>query len=476
MDNPYEKGVLLYHHIREERDRMETQMDMTRGPIVSQLIRFAFPVLLSALLSQTYILVDTVIVSRYLGENALAAITNCQNLAYFITSFLFGIGMGVAVVISQAFGAKNYEWMRRVEHTAIALCALFALLMGIVGMFLSPVLIDLMHTPVEVVSLSQTYLTIYISLAGGQLLYNMAGLGIEEAVGDSKTPLYFLVVSTLINIGLDLLLIVVIPCGIAGAAIATVIAQWISGIGMLVFLMHTSGMQKIRLGQCRLHKDALVEIFRMGIPGAIESSAVSLANAVVQGFVNSFGAITMAATGAFASIEGFGFLPINAFCAALATFTGQNVGAGNEKRTHQGCHFALITMVVISLLIAVVLRLGCPILMAMFTSNPETIAIALQRADITLWFYPILGLTHCLAAILRGAGRPIIPMMAYLGSWGIIRVLILMIVLPRYHELAVLCWVYPITWTISTLFLLGYYCCVRWFPAIPDTIPEPEML
>lgn len=455
---------------------METQMDMTRGPIVSQLLRFAFPVLLSALLSQTYILVDTVIVSRYLGENALAAITNCQNLAYFITSFLFGIGMGVAVVISQAFGAKNYEWMRRVEHTAIALCALFAIVMGCVGLFLSPVLIQLMHTPVEVVSLSQTYLTIYISLAGGQLLYNMAGLGIEEAVGDSKTPLYFLLVSTFINIGLDLLLIVVIPCGIAGAAIATVIAQWISGIGMLVFLMHTSGMQKIRLGQCRLHKDALVEIFRMGIPGAIESSAVSLANAVVQGFVNSFGAITMAATGAFASIEGFGFLPINAFCAALAIFTGQNVGAGNEKRTHQGCHFALITMVVISLLIAVVLRLGCPILMAMFTSNPETIAIALQRADITLWFYPILGLTHCLAAILRGAGRPVIPMMAYLGSWGIIRILILMIVLPRYHEFAVLCWVYPITWTISTLFLLGYYRCVRWFPAIPDTIPEPEML
>lgn len=455
---------------------METQMDMTRGPIASQLIRFAFPVLLSALLSQTYILVDTVIVSRYLGENALAAITNCQNLAYFITSFLFGIGMGVAVVISQAFGAKNYEWMRRVEHTAIALCALFAVVMGCVGLFLSPVLIQLMHTPVEVVSLSQTYLTIYISLAGGQLLYNMAGLGIEEAVGDSKTPLYFLLVSTFINIGLDLLLIVVIPCGIAGAAIATVIAQWISGIGMLVFLMHTNGMQKIRLGQCRLHKDALVEIFRMGIPGAIESSAVSLANAVVQGFVNSFGAITMAATGAFASIEGFGFLPINAFCAALATFTGQNVGAGNEKRTHQGCRFALLTMVVISLLIAVILRLGCPILMTMFTSNPETIAIALQRADITLWFYPVLGLTHCLAAILRGAGHPIIPMMAYLGSWGIIRVLILMIVLPRYHEFAVLCWVYPITWTISTLFLLGYYHCVRWFPAIPDTIPEPEML
>lgn len=451
-------------------------MDMTRGPIASQLLRFAFPVLLSALLSQTYILVDTVIVSRYLGENALAAITNCQNLAYFITSFLFGIGMGVAVVVSQAFGAKNYDWMRRVEHTAIALCALFAIVMAGVGIFLSPVLIELMNTPLEVVSLSRTYLTIYISLAGGQLLYNMAGLGIEEAVGDSRTPLYFLFASTLINIGLDLLLIVVIPCGIAGAAIATVIAQWISGIGMLVFLRYTSGVQKIKFRQCRLHKDALVEIFRMGIPGAIESSAVSLANAIVQGFVNSFGAITMAATGAFASIEGFGFLPINAFCAALATFTGQNVGAGNEKRTHQGCKFALVTMVVISMAIAVVLRLGCPFLMTLFTANPETIALALQRADITLWFYPILGLTHCLAATLRGAGRPVIPMMAYLGSWGIVRVLILMFVLPHYHEFAILCWVYPITWTISTLFLFGYYRFVHWFPAEPDTVYEPEMV
>lgn len=441
----------------------EKTIDMTQGSIPKKLMYFAIPVFLSALLQQAYILVDSLIVSKLLGDLALAAVTNCENVAWLITSFIFGLGMGASVLIAQAYGAKDKKWMHRLEGTAYSICFILCLLFFILGPLLSEPIIFLLQTPESVFEASTMYLTIYIAGVGGLILFNM-GSAVLQAIGNARIPLYFLIVSTLINISCDWILIQFFHTGVEGAAAATVLAEWITGIALLGYILYGKGVQRIEWKDIRIDKRSFKEILHMGIPGAVESSAVSLANTIIQGFINTFGALAMAATGAFASIEGFAFLPISAFCQALGTFTGQNVGANQKERTIKGCRFALVTMSICALAIGLLMMSFSEPLMHIFSDNPETIAYGITRAHITLWFYPLLGLTHCFSAILRGAGKPLIPMFAYLGSWGVVRVLLLMWLLPSHHEYALLCWVYPITWSLSALGLWIYYQKEAWFP------------
>lgn len=450
---------------------MEKTLDMTRGPIAKQMLLFAFPVFLSALLQQMYFIGDTLIISNLLGDDALAAATNCESLAYFVTAFIFGIGMGIGVVIAQAFGAKDYEWMRKVEGTGLAGALAVSLLMIPVGLLVSRPVLQLMQTPDNVMEMSAAYLTIYVCGSGGIILYNVCA-GIRQSAGDTKTPLYFLVLSCVCNIGMDFLFMAGFHMGVGGAALATAIAELISGLGMLIYLTRIRDEQRISLRQIRFSGDAAKQIVRMGLPGALESSATSLANAMIQGFINTFGSSAMAACGAFATIDGFGFLPISAFFQALGTFTGQNVGAMQEERTRKGVRFALFWLVVGCFAIGAAILIFARPLMGMFTDSPETMEYALIKARYSCLFYPILGLTHCFSAIFRGAGKPVIPMIAYLGSWGVIRVLILVILMPIYHEYVILCWVYPVTWTISTLFLAA---CYRWYPWFPSCRSQLEL-
>lgn len=449
---------------------MDKTLDMTRGPIGRQMLTFAFPVFLSALMQQMYFIADTLIISNLLGDKALAAVTNCENLAYFITAFIFGIGMGIGVVISQAFGAKEYAWMRRVEGTGIASAFFVSLIMIVIGLAFTRPVLQIMQTPADVMEMSASYLTVYICGCGGNFIFN-ACAGMRQAAGDTKTPLYFLIFACICNIAMDLTFILVFHMGVAGAALATVIAELLSGILMIVYLTKVKDEQRITYSQIRVSKEALKEICRMGFPGALESSATSLANAMIQGFTNTFGSSVMAATGAFATIDGFGFLPITAFCQALGTFTGQNVGALQEERTRKGCRFALFWLVVGCFAIGIVILLFCKPLMGLFTDSEQTIQYALTKARYTCLMYPMLGLTHCFSAMFRGAGKPVIPMIAYLGSWGVIRVTILMLLMPVHHDYAILCWVYPVTWTISTIFLAACYKWYPWFPKKEPTMP-----
>lgn len=441
----------------------EKTIDMTEGNIPKKLMDFALPIFLSALLQQAYILVDSLIVSKLIGDLALAAVTNCENVAWLITSFIFGLGMGASVLIAQAYGAKDKEWMHRIEGTAYSICFLLGLLFFLLSPLISEPIIFLLRTPASVFEVSTMYLTIYIAGIGGLILFNM-GSAVLQAIGNARIPLYFLVVSTLINIGCDWVLIQFFHMGVEGAAAATVLAEWITGIALFGYVLYGKGIWRIGWKEIRIDKNSLKEILHLGIPGAIESSAVSLANAIIQGFINTFGPLAMAATGAFASIEGFAFLPISAFCQALGTFTGQNVGANQKERTIKGCRFALITMSICAFAIGLLMMAFSKPLLHVFSDNPETIQYGMTRAHITLWFYPLLGLTHCFSAIFRGAGKPLVPMFAYLGSWGVLRVLLLMLILPYHHEYALLCWVYPITWSLSALGLWIYYQRDTWFP------------
>lgn len=454
---------------------MQKTTDLTQGPITRQLLWFALPIFLSSLLNQVYYLVDTLIISTFLGDAALGAVTNCLNLVWLITSFVFGIGMGMNVVVAQAFGAKNYKWMHRAEYSGIAGAVVASLCLALLAWPVSEPILRLMQTPEEVIGLSASYLVPILAGSGGQMLF-MICAGITQAAGDSKTPLYFLVFASCLNIALDLLFIAVLHVGIAGAAYATLIAQWLTGIMMVIYLCRVNAVYRIEFKKIRIYKDAFKEILRMGIPGAVESSATAFANTLVQTFVNTFGMAAMAACGAFATIEGFCFLPITAFCEALGTFAGQNAGARNEARTRKGVKISVVMMMATCMVIGLAVLAMLPMLLSIFVHNPESLAFGLERGKVTLLFYPVLGLTHCLAAVFRGTGKPVIPMIAYLGSWGVIRVILLWSVLPVWHSFTFLAAVYPITWTISSVFLCVYYWKGNWFGSREASDPDEEAL
>ncbi len=438
-------------------------LDMTRGPIMKQMLRFAFPVLLSSLVQQLYVIVDTLIVSHYLGDGALAALTNCENLSWFLTSMIYGLGLGAGVVISQAFGAKDYSWMRRVIGTCISGSLVLSVFMIPFGLVICRPILVLMQTPAEVLRQSTAYLQVLICGMGGSIVFSICS-GIRQSAGDSTTPLYFLFFAGCLNIALDMVAIALLHTDVEGAAFATVFSQYVSGIIMLYYLFHVHDEQRMSWKSIRFEKKALREVFHMGIPSAIEYSATSLANAMIQGFLNSFGVNAMAAIGALASVDGFAFLPINSFCQACATFTGQNAGALNKERTYKGAKFGLWGTALSSLFMGILVFLFWKPLMGIFTSTPETLEYARIKIYWSCFFYPLMGLTHCYSSIFRGAGKPVLSMTAYLGSWGVIRVTILSIVMSFHHSYEVLCWIYPLTWAISTIFLA---CCYKWYPWFP---------
>lgn len=438
-------------------------LDMTRGPIMKQMLIFAFPVLLSSLVQQLYVIVDTLIVSHYLGDGALAALTNCENISWFLSAVIYGLGMGAGVVVSQAFGARDFTWMRKVIGTCIAGSGVLAVLMIPFGLIVCVPVLKLMQTPMEVIGQSSAYLEILTCGMGGSILFNICS-GVRQSAGDAKTPLYFLFFSGCLNIGLDLITIAIFHMDVEGAALATIFAQYVSGIAMLIYLFHVKDEQRMSWKYIRFEKRALKEVFRMGVPSAVENSATSLANAMIQGFTNSFGVNAMAAVGALASVDGFAFLPINSFCQACATFTGQNAGALNKERTYKGTKFGLWGTAISSLVMGILIFLFWKPLMSIFTTTPETLEYAKIKIYWSCFFYPLMGLTHCFSSIFRGAGKPVLSMTAYLGSWGVIRVSILMVVMSFNHSFEVLCWIYPLTWAISAIFLA---CCYKWYPWFP---------
>lgn len=446
-------------------------VDMTKGPIPGLLLRYSLPVFLNSLLNQLYVIVDTLIVSHYLGDEAVASVTNCINITYFVTAFVFGIGMGASVVIAQAFGAKDYQWMRRVEGTAIVGSLICLAFMLCAGWLISEPVLRMMQTPADVFEQSNLYLSICLCGVGGTFLYSLC-CGIRQAAGDTRSPLYTMIFSCLLNVALDWILIGGFGMGVEGAAIATAFTEALSGLIMLVLLFRVRDEQRIVRSDLHLDLQAMRQILRMGVPGAIEGSASSFANAVIQGFVNSFGVSAMAAVGAFSTIDGFGFLPITAFCQASATFTGQNAGALQEERTRKGARIALTYLVIASALIGLIILVSWRGLIGWFIQSPEAFEYARQKVYWSCLFYPILGMTHCLAGILRGAGKPVLSMIAYLGSWGVIRVAVLAVLMPIYHDFSILCWIYPFTWTISTLFLLACYKWMPWFPKKEPTAPQ----
>lgn len=438
-----------------------TTEPMTQGPIWKRITYFALPILLGNLFQQMYNTADSLIVGNFLGKNALAAVSSTGSLIFMLIGFLSGIAIGAGVVISRYFGGNKLEEMSQAVHTTVAFGLVAGVVMTAVGVGLSPQILRWMDTPENVMYNSQLYLSIYFMGSLGSVMYNVC-VGIMQAVGDSRHPLYYLIVSSVVNVVLDLFFIAVLGMGVDGAAWATIIAQYVSAIMCLWRLLRVKDSYRVELRKIRFHWDMLKRVVRFGLPSGVQNSIIAIANVVVQSNINHFGDAAMAGVGAYSKIEGFGFLPITSFTMAMTTFVGQNLGAGQIERTKRGARFGTITSVILAELIGVAVFIFAPQLIAAFDTSPDVIAYGVDKARTSVLFYCLLAFSHAMASILRGAGKAVVPMFVMMICWCIIRVSFLAIAVPLTGSIQMVYWVYPLTWFLSSATFLWYYRRMDW--------------
>ena len=318
-----------------------------------------------------------------------------------------------------------------------------------------------MDTPASVMTESVIYLQIYFAGSLGFVMYNIM-VGILQAVGDSRHPLYYLIVSSVVNLVLDLLFITGFHTGVGGAALATVISQLVSAFLCLMQLMRTKESYGLQIRRIGFDKNILKQIIRIGFPSGVQNSIIAFANVIVQSDINAFGEMAMAGYGAYTKVEGFGFLPINSFTMALTTFVGQNLGARQEERTKKGAKFGVLITVLLAELIGVAVFILAPQLIAAFDPSPEIVRFGVEKARTAALFYCLLAFSHSIAAVLRGAGKTMVSMIIMMMCWCVIRVTFLSIMIPLTHSIQAVYWVYPLTWSLSSLAFFWYYKKVKW--------------
>lgn len=441
---------------------------MTDGSIAGKMVRFAVPLFVGNLFQQLYNTADALIVGNLLGNNALAAVTGTGSLVYLLVSFFGGLSAGAGVVISRYCGSRETEKMRLAVHTNLAVSLVFGVVLTVIGTAFTPVMLRWMDTPDDAMARSSMYVRIYFAGSLGLVMYNSCR-GIMQAVGDSRHPLEYLILSSVINVALDLLFIGAFHMDVDGAALATVISQFISVMLCMNRLIRTEEDYRVRLRELGFNREMLRLTLVYGLPSGLQNSVIGIANVVVQSNINAFGTMAMSGCGAYSKIEGFAFLPITSFTIALTTFVGQNLGAREYDRAKRGARFGLICSLLLAELIGGVIYIAAPLLIRMFTSEPEAITFGVEKCRICALFYFLLAASHGLSAILRGAGKAVVPMIAMLSFWCVVRMLFLQIAVPIFHTIAVVNWVYPLTWLLSTIFLSIYYLRADWIHGFERT-------
>lgn len=434
---------------------------MTSGSISKNMIRFAIPLFLGNLLQQLYNVVDSLIVGNIEGTHALAAITSTASVIFLLVGFFQGVFTGISVIISKYLGANEYERVQKAIHTAVSFGIAVSILLTIIGVAFTPSLLRLLGTPADVLPGATTYMQIYFGGVASVILYNTAN-GIFQSVGDSKHPLYYLMISSILNVILDILLVGVFRMGVGGAAVATILSQGVSTVLAFARLMRTNEIFKVRFSQLRFEKQIVKQMLRIGIPAGIQNSVIGLANTVVQANINSFGAVAVAGSGSYVKIEGFVFIPITSFSMALTTFLSQNLGAREYTRAKKGVAFGILSACGISAVIGLLFYTFAPALVSLFGTDTNSIKIGVTQAKIATLFYTLPAFSHSAASVLRGAGKSIVPMFIMLGSWCVLRVTYITTVLHFLPKIQVIFWAYPITWFVSSCIFLLFLVKSDW--------------
>ena len=434
---------------------------MTEGSIAKSLLLFAVPLILGNLLQQLYNTADSIIVGNFVGANALAAVGSSGSPIYLLIGFSQGVAVGAGVVVAQYLGAKDRVDTQLAVHTALAISVVMGLILTIGGVACGRVLLEWMNTPAEVLEDAVTYIRIYFGGVLFSVVYNMIA-GILNAAGNSRRSLVYLAYASLTNILLDLVFIVGLKMGVAGAAIATDISQLVSCLLSLRFLLRVEDDYRVRLRDIRLHGRMALRIIRVGLPTGIQNMVISFSNVLVQASVNSYGAAAMAGFAAYMKVDGFNILPVSSISMAATTFVGQNYGAGRLDRVRKSVWVTVALGVCYTLTTGALLLLGQDPIMRLFTTDEAVIAFGCSAMRWFCPFYFLLSILHGLAGAVRGTGASVPPMVVLLVSLCLFRILWIQWILPLFGTYEGVMMVYPVSWALGVVLMILYTWKGRW--------------
>ena len=434
---------------------------MTEGSVARHLVRFALPLLVGNIFQQLYNTVDTWVVGNYVSNEAFSAVGTVGPIVNMLIGFFLGLSSGAGVVISQYYGAKRYDKVHDTVHTALVMTLILGVLFTGVGIAMIPPMLRLMNTPAEVFPESSAYLTIYFAGILGLMLYNI-GAGILRAVGDSKRPFYFLVISAVLNIGLDLFFVLKLRLGVQGVAYATILAQGISAVLILITLFRTSACIRLIPRDLRIHRDMLAKIIKVGIPAAIQMAVTSFSNVFVQSYINYFGADCMSGWTAYSKIDQLMFLPMQTLALAATTFVGQNLGKNQVARAKKGVRTAFLMAVTMTIAIMLAVIAAAPSLVYFFNQKPEVVEYGTLFLRHISPFYVLCCVNQVYSGALRGAGNSRVPMIIMLLSFVLFRQCYLFIMANFIsNQILPIAMGYPAGWFVCSALTLLYYRTVN---------------
>lgn len=445
---------------------MDEKNQITEGVIWKQLLIFFFPIVIGTFFQQIYNTADSIVVGRFVGKEALAAVGGSVNqIVNLVVEVFVGLTSGASVIVAQFYGAKDKKNLNKTLHTSYAFGIVTGFVVAVVGLLVTNTVLELMKTPQELMADSRLYLHIYFCGMIFNIIYNM-GASILRAVGDSRRPLYVLMVTCGLNIVLDILLVVIFRLGVMGVAIATVSCQGISSILVTAMLMKEHPLFQLKLREIRFYRVSLNSVLRIGIPAALEATMYTIANLIIQVFVNELGTDTVAAWGTFAKIDAVYWMVVNAFGISITTFVGQNYGAGKVKRMRKSVGICLGMSYAGAILVSGVLYALAGPLYRLFTTDENVVRIGVDMMHFLLPSYFMYVVIGILSGALRGAGRFLVPMLLTCGGVCLIRIVWMFGVFPGHPGINTIMLSYPVSWGITAVLFIIYY--FRKFPKVKN--------
>jgi len=424
------------------------EMDMIHGPLLPNILRYAFPLMLSGILQLMFNAADVIVVGRFAGSQALAAVGSTGSLINLLINLFVGVSIGTNVLVARYYGARDWGGIQETINTSIITAAVGGFALVFIGFFVSRPLLGLMGTPADVIDHSVLYMRIYFAGMPFFMLYNF-GAAILRSVGDTKRPLYFLMIAGVINVILNLILVIVFHMGVAGVAIATVASQVVSCILVMRCLIHNEGAIHVNLGNLTFNKKRMTEMLRIGLPAGFQGMVFSISNVLIQSSVNSFGSVVMAGNTAAANIEGFVYTAMNAFYQTNLSFTSQNYGAKNKERIGKVLFCCLGLVALVGAVVGNGAYLIGNLLLGFYTTDPQVIAYGMNRLAIISTMYFICGMMDVMVGSIRGLGYAVMPMIVSLMGACAFRVVWIFTVFKMFHTQFSLYISYPISWTIT---------------------------
>lgn len=436
------------------------EIDMSSGPILGKLLKFAVPLIFSSVLQLLFNAADIVVVGRFAGDNSLAAVGSTTSLINLLTNLFIGLSIGSNVIAAHYYGAHKQRHLNQTVHTSILLSLISGVVLSVAGFFLSRTLLELMQSPPEVLSLATVYLKIYFLGMTATMVYNF-GSALLRAKGDTKRPLYFLLFAGVVNVILNLIFVIVFKMDVAGVALATVISQIISaGLVLRCLFLEEKGF-KLYIGRLKINREIVFKILKVGLPAGFQGIVFSLSNVVIQSSVNSFGSIVIAGNSAASNLEGFVYVSMNAFHQAAITATSQTMGAGKKERLNSVVIISQVCVLCVGLLLGWSMLFLGPWLLQIYSSSAEVIDAGLNRISIIGPTYALCGMMDVMVGVLRGIGYSLLPMVVSLvGACGL-RLLWIATVfqIPSLHTIIVLYISYPVSWVLT---FLAHVSCFVW--------------